>query len=250
MGYVDGMNVYECVRGMAIMAADPLGFWTGPARQRSPRAQVCAEADMDPIEPLADRIRLNAGEALGPKGWLKDVDGSDVNSYIDIRKDKPYTVPNTIYILRGDIGFGIWPLYYRAGQSASGYKSQGYHVVDNKQARAEAIRAAFGAESIHGLEFWGHGENGELVGYGMPGEAETLKPAFDFSMYYVNSNEVSVKYKLAILRLFACEAGRGGWRSLVSGTGQYYAPRGTIIPLDPWHDREGEGKTKRKSKKL
>jgi hypothetical protein len=97
----------------------------------------------------------------------------------------------------------------------------------------------FRADDITGYVFYGHGEQGSLVGYGYPGDRAAGKVPPDqveafFDMYYVAPAEVSVNYKLSFLYLFACQAGQAPWDQFVSENGEYYAPPGSINVLTPW----------------
>jgi hypothetical protein len=133
-----------------------------------------------------------------------------------------YHVPNVVYVVIGNITIGIYPFYVFASLDEETYLAKGFAVKRLNRATKLEMATAFASTWAYGFDFWGHGDEGNLVAADFPGVKSNTVP------YYLSSGDVDVAHKLAILNLHACYAGTGGWATFVAPGGNYYAPMEAI----------------------
>jgi len=137
--------------------------WATPQRNGMPRAMTYAESSSSTIEALADMTGLDAAEALGLNGWLRDESGNAVFEFKS--KDlRPFSLPNTAIVCAGnDISDEDADSAFRksADEFATGLKADGINAIFLKTWGGTRDKFMGLVDDINtfGWVFFGHGEN-------------------------------------------------------------------------------------------
>jgi len=151
--YADGMSLYEYARSVPVVRRDPTGRWTEVERKGKPRARVCSDSAQDTWADLAKEIHLDEGQfAL----WAMREDGGQVGGAPQV--GVWYTVPNTIYSMKGYLGVKQMLRWALSGLSEAA-KGDGYRVVEPPGTKSN-VMAMFEDPDVQGWFWASHGEPG------------------------------------------------------------------------------------------
>jgi RHS repeat-associated protein len=218
IGERGGNNLYGFVGNDGINGWDRLGMWPDkPERDGKRWAKICSNDKKDTHKNLAKLIRLEAAQAFGADGWLKNDDGSDATK---VEYGKTYKVPNTFAVYTskatgmdsynpGSWAFGMAnKLRSRAEQLGDIHKERGFKVIRKSFAASyNGFANLWTEEGISGIAFAGHGavlgspifglfDTGKHVGYEL-GNGMFIAP-----------NSVHPKYRLELVAALYCRSAK------------------------------------------
>ncbi len=254
IGERGGLNVYGFVKNDAVDAWDFQGLWSEPVRYKEFERAYTYNGDDGPgtdlLSYLAELIHLDAGQAFGDDGWLRDLAGNAVDGIRGIKRNCWYSVPNVVHITQGDGGVDspivVWPgwLKGRKDEMVEYYEGKNYHVKDHSKSFAEgqnpnSVRTILKNDfNIYVWAHFGHGvggaDSGDLVFWNSTTTTKNYKsPSF-----------FETKFRLSEVVLYSCKAGvkADEWlERFVAYTGKLWANDGTIsLPLwPPWSKYKG-----------
>lgn len=236
LGYIDGQNTYQYVRSNPVRYVDFSGRWKWDDGKRNGEARAIMLAEEgDTIDSAARFTSLDPEE---PEKWLYELKDSEwVKSNDQIEEGCKYSVPNIVYVSKGDVGSGLlktkdwfntlnFYMSWRMNEYIRDMRGRGYKVDYNGQATNDEILAKLGEADIHGWFFAGHGTSGLL----QPKDFE------DGHILFPAVVRQSLHHKLGFVTLYSCEAGQDrGWLEIVSQYGILRADDVSIHPsVCPW----------------
>lgn len=198
-------NLYDYSSSDPINYIDPYGLWRINRKSSSSWARACAEKG-DSIKTLQEQIALKETEAFGANGWLKREDGTPAISRSEIKPGKAFLVPNKIIVYLPALV--SWTEYVAtsfvshlqetARKEADLFEDRGFNVVRiYNAADPQTFSLSWQSNGITGFIYAGHGskEGGLAVAY---------NPNVDDEFEFVNPSEITLKYKLSRIHVYAC----------------------------------------------
>ena len=244
VGYVDGMNLYQCAQSDILNAVDPNGLWR-VTRNGGARASAVSEAD-DTIASLAAAIGLDSREFYEWLVVLRDpiaLSGGGLipaHGLVDTDRlcpDQEFEIPNTVlYFWTGDLGgFGRGLVKWRIQKEY--LQERGFLVVEQINEKkntwtgaqlAAYLKSATSDQSLHGLYLWSHGWRGGIANRAGTFEVEYAKLA----------PPNALAYHLGLVIINACDSGWDaasnggliGGHDLVAKNGLFGGFKGTLVP--------------------
>ncbi|MEI7729360.1 MAG: RHS repeat-associated core domain-containing protein, partial [Verrucomicrobiota bacterium] len=185
IGIKGGMNLYGFVKNNPISQNDYLGLWTKVERKSNqPRAKVCSETG-DTISSLAETLQLDATDALGVKGWLRDINGKSITS---LTPNTTYTVPNLVFVDLGRNKFVPYSMEFSSllvrlqdslRLAAASLEDEGYYVALYDNVTSLQIKDHLRTDGIYIYMYGGHGLDGYpqvLAPGGKQNNNDTVRP--------------------------------------------------------------------------
>jgi RHS repeat-associated protein len=231
-----GVNLYGMAGNDPVNYWDYLGLWIVDRNTGKPYA-IATAIDGSTWQNLAEYRKLETSEYYK---WATHFDGAAVKSGEAVRLGCKYKIPNTVYILQGDVsGADYKPV--RKGDRSTGFYgwlqnqglaaksliireqfrsraiSKGYKVVEDLQAGSSIFRTALQDPFVQAIYWHSHGDpegvwgalNEEHFGPGALG---------------------SPHHRLAELRISACNSAgcNRGWAPMVSSRGELHLFNGLL----------------------
>lgn len=238
LGYPDGLNAYAAYHVMH-GGLDPTGLEWEVNRNGNARAKATCECG-DTVAELAEKIRLEPEEF---RKWLKAEDGEGLPNSVDEELgDREFSVPNTVYITKGDVSGWDWKKDWVSAVNfwttwtirnyQNDMEGRGYHVSRDDAATMTDIENSLSQSDIHGWFFAGHGYEGLIISHDkLTGDPNFLRR--------------HLHHRLGFVTLYGCNAGlrsrpegnRAGWLDFVSENGTLRASVKKIYPaFTGWDD--------------
>jgi RHS repeat-associated protein len=230
IGEKGGVNLNLFCFNSPIFEFDVAGafVWKDGKRQGGSRAIMIAE-EGDDIQSAADFSKMDISEV---EKWLKNESTGDWVAEGDaIQSGCEYSVPNTYYVIKGDVSGYRWKKdWFSSGNFwisirvipifKSQKKEEGYKITQISRGTFNFFKEALENPDTFGIFWAGHGAAGVL--WDVDDEGVT---SFDLHPF--------LDHKLGELVLFVCYAGCDqGWQKFVSSpNGSFH---GSEAPVWPW----------------